>query len=313
MGTYEYCDENGAVLFAKDRIQFQKPDGTFVLKDGKPKKTFRQRRPDPDCPGAWLSNVQGVPIVPYRLPELVEAIAADRPVLIVEGERKVDLLREWNVAATCCAGGAKKWKPEHSEFLRGADVVLVPDNDDPGWEHVNEVGASLVGIAKSVHVLCLPGLQAKGDIINWAEAGGTREQLDTLLDQASDWSPPRAAAEEQKPDAKAEAQAREDELLDALAKTQGLEYHRQHKAAADRLGVPLRAIDDEVKARREDAEIAPLYGHWIVEPWPEPVEGGSLLRDIIKRVPLCHTAAGTSTLRRFERWVKSMCINGRGK
>ena len=31
-------------------------------------------------------------------------------------------------------------------------------------------------------------------------------------------------------------------------------------------------------------QVAPLYGHWIVEPWPEPVDGDSLLRDIIKRI-----------------------------
>ena len=85
-------------------------------------------------------------------------------------------------------------------------------------------------------------------------------------------------------DEKAQAKAREDELLDALAKTKGLDYVRQRKAAAEELDVPAKAIDDEVKARREDAKVAPLYGHWIVEPWPEPVDGDSLLRDIIRRI-----------------------------
>ena len=85
-------------------------------------------------------------------------------------------------------------------------------------------------------------------------------------------------------DEKAKAKAREDELLAALAKTKGLDYDRQRKAAAKELGVSARAIDDEVRARREDAQVAPLYGHWIVEPWPEPVDGDSLLRDIIRRI-----------------------------
>ena len=127
--------------------------------------------------------------MPYRLPELVEAIAADRTVLVVEGEPKVDLLSSWSIAATCNGGGAKKWKPEHSEFLRGADVVLVPDNDDAGWQHIHAVGASLVGIAKRIRVLVLPGLQPKGDIVDWAKAGGTREQLDSRLDGAQEWKP----------------------------------------------------------------------------------------------------------------------------
>ena len=85
-------------------------------------------------------------------------------------------------------------------------------------------------------------------------------------------------------DEKAQAKAREDELLDALAKTKGLDYVRQRKAVAEELDVPAKAIDDEVKVRREDAAVAPLYGHWIVEPWPEPVDGDSLLRDIIRRI-----------------------------
>jgi hypothetical protein len=83
---------------------------------------------------------------------------------------------------------------------------------------------------------------------------------------------------------RAKANARESELLDALAKTKGLDYDRQRKKAAKELGVSFRALDEEVKARREDAVAAPLYGHWIVEPWPEPVDGDALLRDIINRI-----------------------------
>ena len=124
---FEYCDESGAVAFVVERVEYQNRDGSFVIKDGKRKKTFRQKRPDPDQPSEWIWNVDGVPVLPYRLPEVIEAIAAGHPVLVVEGERKADLLWSWNIAATCNAGGAKKWKPEHAEFLRGADVVLVPD------------------------------------------------------------------------------------------------------------------------------------------------------------------------------------------
>jgi putative DNA primase/helicase len=272
-----YTDASGTIVSAVERIE----GGT--TKDGKRRKTFRQKRPDPDHPGKWIWNIEGVPVVPYRLPELTEAIAADRPVLIVEGEKKADLLWYWNVAATCNAGGVKKWKPEHSEFLKDADVVLVPDNDNAGWEHIHAVGASLVGVAKHIRVLVLPHVKAKDDIVDWAKGGGTREQLDELLDKAQDWQPP-SAGDQQNDDAKAAAKTREDELLDALAKAQGLDYVRERKAAAKELGVGGKAIDDEVKARREDAKAAPLYGHWITEPWPEPVDGDSLLRDIIKRI-----------------------------
>ena len=269
------------MLFVVERVEFRNSDGSYVLNDdGKRQKTFRQKRPDPDRPDKWIFNIRGVPVVPYRLPELIEAIANERHIFIVEGEAKVDLLLSWNVAATCCAGGSKKWKPEHSKFLRGADVVTLPDNDSPGWGHVNSVGAALSKAAKRVRVLVLPDLQPRGDVIDWAKSGGTREQLDALLNDARDWEPPTADSLNNQKEA---AKAREDELLEALAKlSPGIELHRQRRRVAKELGVTEKVLDAELKARSLKA--APLYGHWIVEPWPEPADGDSLLRDIILRL-----------------------------
>jgi hypothetical protein len=276
-------DENGSVAFAVDRIQFQKPDGSFILKDGKHDKVFRQRRPDPDRPGQWIHNKEGAPVVPYRLPQVLEAIAAGHPVFIAEGEAKADLLWSWNVAATCCAGGAKKWKPEHSEFLRGAEVVLLPDHDGAGYEHCHVVGSSLSGIAKRIRVLALNHAKAKDDIIDWAAGGGTREQLDAALGAAPDWKPLEAEEiDKLAADERADAQKREDELLAALEKAEpGLAYRRQRDEVAKELKVGKTDIEAELKRRRENA---PLYGHWVVEPWPDPADGDALLRDIIRRI-----------------------------
>src|SRR5262249_18639977 len=49
--TYDYTDADGdgAFLFQVVRFHFQRPDGSLVIgENGKPKKTFSQRRPDPD-------------------------------------------------------------------------------------------------------------------------------------------------------------------------------------------------------------------------------------------------------------------------
>jgi putative DNA primase/helicase len=59
--------------------------------------------------------------------------------------------------ATCCAGGAKKWRREHSECLRDADVLMLADNDPAGRKHVESVAAALQDIAASIRVLELPG------------------------------------------------------------------------------------------------------------------------------------------------------------
>ena len=186
---YLYEDETGAVEFAVERVEYQHADGTPIFtKDGKRQKTFRQRRPDPKRPNSWIWNVEGVRALPYRLPELIEAMAQGYKILIVEGERKTDLLWSWNVPATCCAGGAVKWGPEHAKYFQGADVVILPDNDSAGGKHIAVVAASLQGIARSIRVLELPGLLPKGDIVDWAAAGGTVEQLHDLIErEAEPW------------------------------------------------------------------------------------------------------------------------------
>ena len=284
---YQYPDENGAVLFVVERIEYQNVDGSFVLKEGKRKKSFRQRRPDPDKPGAWLWNVDSVPVVLYRLPEVIEAVAAGHSILIVEGEAKADLLWSWGVPATCCAEGAKKWKSEHSEYLRGTDVVLMPDNDDVGWNHVNQVGASLSGVAARIRVLLLPDLPPKGDIINWADNGDTRERLDALVESAPHWQPPPKETTTDD-EAKAKAAADEQKLIDELAGLNNLDYERRRRSAARQMGIRSGALDDAINARRaeqaEEAGPPPLFGHWVVEPWPEAVDTSELILAIVGRI-----------------------------
>ena len=298
---YRYETEDGALAFVVERIEYQLPDGNFIVtKEAKRKKSFRQKRPDPDRPDAWIWNVDGALVVPYRLPQITEAIANGCPILIVEGERKADLLWSWNIPATCCAGGAKKWLAEHAEYLRSADVVLVPDNDNAGWEHANHVGAGLVGIAARVRVLALPGLPPKGDIIDWVAAGGTREQLDALVDGAADWIKPVPEGDD-----RAKATAREDQLLEALARmAPGIEFARERAKLAKDFGVTRGAIDDELETRRSGSEraTAPLHGHWIVEPWPELVDADSLLRDIIRRVRK-HVIIGVDDALAIALWI----------
>ncbi len=77
------------MVAAVERIEYQNFDGTFVLKDGKQKKIFRQKRSDPDRPGKWIKKVTDsdgnplVRIVPYNcrkwskpLPTIVRSSSA---------------------------------------------------------------------------------------------------------------------------------------------------------------------------------------------------------------------------------------------
>jgi RecA-family ATPase len=187
--VHPYPDESGTSAFVVERFEFQNPDGSFVLtKERKHKKIFRQKRPDPDRPGGWIYNVDGVRALLYRLPDVLEALGNDHTICVVEGEGKADLFWSWNIPATCCAMGAGKWKPDHSQFLRGADVVILPDNDAAGGNHAELVATSLQGVAGNVRVLELPNLPPKGDIVDWAAAGGTVEKLHDLIErEAKPW------------------------------------------------------------------------------------------------------------------------------
>jgi hypothetical protein len=175
--TYPYCDESGEPLFEVVRLE---------------PKDFRQRRPDGH--GSWIWNLRDTRRVPYLLPELLKAIAAGETIYIPEGEKDVDNLRAIGLAATTSPGGIKKWRHEYSEFLRGADVVVLPDNHSEGREHGNQVIASLRGIAKSIRLFDIGKQWAecpdKGDISDWLASGGTAEKLETITQALPEMSAP---------------------------------------------------------------------------------------------------------------------------
>jgi len=161
--AYEYRDERGALLFEVVRG---------------PGKRFRQRRPDGLGGGAW--NLAGVPRVLYRLPEL-RAADPSTEVYVVEGEKDVETLRHLGLIATTNPQGAGKWRPELSEPLRGRDVVILPDNDEPGRKHADSVARLLAGVARRIRIVELPGLQTKEDVSDWIAAGNTTDHLRELV------------------------------------------------------------------------------------------------------------------------------------
>ena len=168
--TYDYQDEAGNLLLQVARMQ---------------PKTFRQRRKDDY--GQWVWSVKGVRVVPYHLPQLLAN--PDRVVFVVEGEKDVHTLERLGCVATCNAGGAQKWTSDHAAYLQGRDVVILPDNDNPGRQHAEQVAASLGGIACTVKVLPLPGLAEKADVTDWAANGGTKMALTNLALTCPIWVP----------------------------------------------------------------------------------------------------------------------------
>lgn len=160
-------------------------------------KDFRQRKPDGN--GGWIWKTGDLKRLPYRLPELAGA----EYVFVVEGEKDVDALRGLGLAATCNAGGAGKWSDELSQYFRADQhVTILPDCDEPGRKHAQQVAAALFGKVASVKVLELPGLPDKGDVSDWLKGRDPQEaaeELSRLADAAPEWKPPEP--ELQEPDA----------------------------------------------------------------------------------------------------------------
>jgi len=192
---YDYMDEGGALLFQVVRFE---------------PKNFRQRRPAGD---GWSWSVKGVRPVPYRLPQLIEAIASERTVFITEGEKDVETLAGLGVVATTNAGGAGKWRKELNQYFADADVVIIADYDPqatnkktgeplkhddgrpriPGLDHAMAVAAELKPIARDVRMFVInelwPQCPLKGDVSDYLAAGGSIEALNDFVAELQSWTP----------------------------------------------------------------------------------------------------------------------------
>ncbi|MCX6620620.1 MAG: hypothetical protein NTY38_06010 [Acidobacteria bacterium] len=123
----------------------------------------------------WKWGYGKVRRVLYRLRELLEA-----PILfIVEGERDVETLRDWGFIATTNSSGANGWRPEFNEFFRGREVIIIPDNDEPGIRRTAQIARGLLGIAARISILELEGAK---DVTEWFDKGHSEAELISMLE-----------------------------------------------------------------------------------------------------------------------------------
>ncbi len=167
--TGRYCDSglhgaDSAAIYIKQLERIEKPlksaqnrefmyhdvNGCEVVKvrrvdDGKGKRQFWQESKRGNHWEKGLPESVYTRIHLYRIfdPLNQRAIADNQPILIVEGEGKVDLLMSMGIAATCSLGGAGKWRKygyeNYVQNLNGASIVICPDRDEPGMKHAEDI------------------------------------------------------------------------------------------------------------------------------------------------------------------------------
>jgi hypothetical protein len=151
---YTYHNPDGS--YHHDKVKYTLPDG---------KKTFSQRTIDDK--GNFILETKTLDKIPFNYPQLVSAIKEEKIILYCEGEKDCLTAHLLGYEATTM-GGAGDWKDEYKAFFKCANVVLIPDKDDPGLKLSARMQESLTEVAKSLKVVVLP--EGK-DLTEWVEAG----------------------------------------------------------------------------------------------------------------------------------------------
>jgi hypothetical protein len=153
---YPYHDADGRLLFEVYRRDYRLPDGSH-------EKRILKRRPDGHGGWHWFLHDQredvpedrrlpDLPEVPYRLPQVLDAIAKGQDVFVGEGEKVADALVSDGRCGTTArdgVGGIRHWEAL-AHWFAGASIVLLPDNDTIGRTFMTNVAWYLQPFAKNI-------------------------------------------------------------------------------------------------------------------------------------------------------------------
>lgn len=155
---FTYTDCNGGELYHKVRARHPETREKWIRPIRR--NGARYELGEPDFP-------EGKPL--YRLRDL-----AARPAdacWYVEGENCVDALAKLGLLATTAGSASSDEKADFSP-LAGREVVVWPDNDQPGIEHAQRVATKLRAFSCKAEIIDVAalGLPDKGDVVDWIKA-----------------------------------------------------------------------------------------------------------------------------------------------
>lgn len=161
---YDYRDAEGTLIARHVRRDY--PNGD---------KRMWWELPDGSASRNGAVKPESLPL--YNLADLLAA-PADRPVVLVEGEKAADAAKRAGLLAASLAGGASQQQFGTALApLTGREVWLWPDNDAPGRTLMQYVAGALAGRAARVRWLEPADLPSKGDAYDFFAAGRTAADL----------------------------------------------------------------------------------------------------------------------------------------
>lgn len=159
---YPYQTEEGVVLYYKERINYS---------DRTKRMYFLQ--PDGSKGKGKCKHVL------YNLPGVKKA----QQVFFVEGEKCADEVnRQGYVATTLDCGAQSKWDGSYNALLDGKEVIILPDNDEPGMEYAKMIKKHIPHAV----IKQLPELPPKGDIYDWLQMGHLMSEINSLSETVID-------------------------------------------------------------------------------------------------------------------------------
>lgn len=167
---YDYYDASGKYAYSKLRYQRPGEDKFFrfgFVENGK-------------CDFKNITKERYL----YNLKQVQEAIKRGETVFIVEGEKDVETMKKIGLTATT-SGGAKTWTVEHgkefAEFFRGAEVVILQDNDNAGKAMTENIIRDIKGICARYKVI-IPSTVEHGDVTDYLNDGHSKQDLLSMID-----------------------------------------------------------------------------------------------------------------------------------
>lgn len=166
---YVYRDADGTVVQTVTRLECQCPHG-------KTAKSFRQAFAN--AQGRMVSSkpAEFVPQL-YRQPEVARALAENRTVWLLEGEKDVHTAERLGLVATTNPGGAASFPTERLDQFGGHTVRIVLDRDGAGYRRGIELERELTQRGATVHLLLPATTAAKSDFTDHVEAGHGLDEL----------------------------------------------------------------------------------------------------------------------------------------